>query len=88
MPVDILIDAGQKGIQISTVIDYPIKTLLFESNCNIRMMVEIVSETTRYLLDKEIPYNLMISDCGKKVFLFLQVRWSSCACSVLHFIPR
>ncbi|OAY31578.1 GDP-L-galactose phosphorylase 1 isoform X1 [Manihot esculenta] len=82
MPVDILFDAGQKGIQISTVIDYPIKTLLFESNCNIRMMVEIVSETTRYLLDKEIPYNLMISDCGKKVFLFLQAQTLSSSCNL------
>ncbi|XP_057995843.1 GDP-L-galactose phosphorylase 1 isoform X2 [Hevea brasiliensis] len=84
MPVDILFDAGQKGIHISTVIDYPIKTLLFASNCNFKIMVEVLAETCSCLLDKDIPYNLMISDCGKKVFLFLQRTGEKHICTCAH----
>ncbi|KAJ9163202.1 hypothetical protein P3X46_022900 [Hevea brasiliensis] len=82
MPVDILFDAGQGGIHIFTVIDYPIKTLLFESNCNFKIMVEVLAETCSCLLNKDIQYNLMISDCGKKFFLFLQAQTLSTSCNL------
>lgn len=76
MPVDTLFGDGKEGTHISMVIDYPIKALLFErkSNCNFKIVLEVLAEICSFLQDKSIPYNLLITDCGKKIFLFLQVR--------------
>ena len=73
MPVDTFFADGRTGTHISTVMDYPIKAILFECTYNINMMVEVMSETCSYLQEKNIPYSILISDCGKKTFLFLQV---------------
>ncbi|XP_050221575.1 GDP-L-galactose phosphorylase 1-like [Mercurialis annua] len=72
MPVKNLYDDGHGGICISTVVDYPIKNLVFESNCNLKILLQVLAETCSFLLEKETMYNLMISDQGKKIFLFLQ----------------
>lgn len=80
MPVDIIFGDGRGGIRVSAVMDYPIKTLLFESNCNFKIMVEVLAETCSFLLDKGIPSKLMISDRGQKIFLFLQVQTLSTPC--------
>lgn len=74
-PVDTLFHEGQRGMRISAVTDFPIKTLLFESNKKFKRMVEVLVEICCQLQEKSIPYNLLISDSGKKIFLFLQVRW-------------
>lgn len=73
-PIDTFYRDGRRGICISAVADYPIKTLLFESNQNIKIMVELLVEICSYLQEKSIPYNLLISDCGKRIFLFLQMQ--------------
>lgn len=73
-PVDTFFRDGRRGMCISCVTDYPIKTLLFESNQKVKIMVEVLVEICSCLQEKSIPYNLLISDCGKKMFLFLQVK--------------
>ncbi|KAL5773852.1 hypothetical protein ACOSP7_011409 [Xanthoceras sorbifolium] len=78
MAVDNFFADERTGISISAVMDYPIKALLLECTYNIKMMVEIMSETCSYLEEKNIPYNILISDCGKKIFLFLQTLATSC----------
>ncbi|XP_065847038.1 GDP-L-galactose phosphorylase 2-like [Euphorbia lathyris] len=80
MPVDLLFGDRCRRISISTVLDYPIKTLIFESNCNFKILVEVLAETISFLLDEGISYNLMISDHGKKIFLFLQAQTFSSYC--------
>lgn len=73
--VDTFFSDGQRGIYISTLIDYPIKTILFEYTYNNRIiMMEAISEICSSLQEKNISHNLLISDCGKKIFLFLQVK--------------
>ncbi|XP_024047068.1 GDP-L-galactose phosphorylase 1 isoform X2 [Citrus clementina] len=73
MPIDTFFSDGQRGIYISTLIDYPIKTILFEYTHNNRIiMMEAISEICSSLREKNISYNLLISDCGKRIFLFLQ----------------
>lgn len=73
-PVDTFFRDGRRGMCISAVTDYPIKTLLFESNQKSKIMVEVLVEICSCLQEKSIPYNLLISDSGKKIFLFLQLR--------------
>ncbi|XP_044496385.1 GDP-L-galactose phosphorylase 1-like [Mangifera indica] len=72
MPVDTFFSDEQGGICIGTVTDYPIKTLLFQHDCNVKIMVEAISDICSYLWEKNIPHNLLISDLGKKIFLFFQ----------------
>ena len=66
-------DSGLGGIRISSLIDYPIKALLFESTSNIKISVEVLAETCFCLQEKNIPFSFLISDCGKRIFLFPQV---------------
>jgi GDP-L-galactose phosphorylase len=74
-PVDTFYCDGWRGMRISAVTDYPIKTLLFEGNQKFKRMLEVLVEICYRLQEKSIPYNLLISDCGAKIFLFLQVTW-------------
>ncbi|KAJ4702976.1 GDP-L-galactose phosphorylase 1 [Melia azedarach] len=78
MAIDTFFSGGQRGIHVSTVINYPIKTLLFEYTHNTKMAMEVISEICSYLREKHIPHNLLISGCGKKIFLFLQKLANSC----------
>nr|XP_011460643.1 PREDICTED: GDP-L-galactose phosphorylase 1-like isoform X2 [Fragaria vesca subsp. vesca] len=88
MPSDTFFVDGQKGTCISSVADYPIKTLMFESN-HFKLMLEVVAEICSCLRGKLILYNLLISDRGRKIFLFLQlgnVEATSCSHQGLHSI--
>lgn len=71
--VDTFFRDGRRGMRISAVTDYPIKTLLFESSQRFKIMVEVLVEICSRLQGRRIPYNLLITNCGQKIFLFLQV---------------
>ncbi|XP_022723553.1 GDP-L-galactose phosphorylase 1-like isoform X2 [Durio zibethinus] len=71
-PVDTLLSGGRRGIHICSVIDYPIKTISFQTTRNLKIMAVAISEICSHLEEKNVQYNLMISDSGKKIFLFLQ----------------
>lgn len=73
-PVDTFYCDEWRGMRISAVTDYPIKTLLFEGNQKFKRMLEVLVEICYRLQEKSIPYNLLISDCGAKIFLFLQMQ--------------
>lgn len=73
MPVVTLWDNGLGGTRICSLIDYPIKALLFESKSNVKVSVEVLAEICSCLQGKNIPYSFLISDCGKRIFLFPQV---------------
>lgn len=80
MPSDTFFGDGQEEIRISSVADYPIKTLIFESN-HFKLMLEVVAEICSCLRGKQILYNLLISDHGRKIFLFLQLQPSKNSCT-------
>jgi GDP-L-galactose phosphorylase len=72
MPVDTIFGDLQSWMHISVVTDYPIKTLLLESSHKFKIMMEVLVNICSCLQDLSISYSLLISDCGKKIFLFLQ----------------
>ncbi|RWR85813.1 GDP-L-galactose phosphorylase 1-like protein [Cinnamomum micranthum f. kanehirae] len=85
----------ERGIHIFEVSDYPVKTLMFKGKDNFKMLVALVSEICSSLQDQQIPFNLLISECSTKIFLFPQVRASSAdACNLSawecggHFVFR
>lgn len=63
----------ERGMHVFEVSDYPIKTLLFKGKDDFRMLVTMVSEICSSLQDQQIPFNLLISECSTKIFLFPQV---------------
>ena len=73
MSVDTIYGDLGSGMHIAIVNDYPVKTLLFESNHKLKNMMEVISKICSFLQQKSITYNLLISDSGKKIFIFLQV---------------
>lgn len=77
MPVVTLWDNGLGGTRICSLIDYPIKALLLESKSNVKVSVEVLAEICSCLQGKNIPYSFLISDCGKRIFLFPQMRASA-----------
>lgn len=76
MPVDAFYGNVKSGIYISAVTDYPIKTVLFESNQKFKTMMEVLAKICSCLKGMRISYNLLISECGKKIFLFLLLQGS------------
>lgn len=64
---------NKEGVNISEFADYPLKALLFTSQ-NLELLVGLVAEICSTLHhDDNVVFNLLVSDCAKKVFLFPQV---------------
>ncbi|XP_023520017.1 GDP-L-galactose phosphorylase 1-like [Cucurbita pepo subsp. pepo] len=76
MAVDTFFSDSLGEIYVSTITDYPVKALLFESSCNLKKMGQVIAEICSHLQEKCVLYNLLIRDCGKKIFLFLQSQGS------------
>ncbi|XP_031405882.1 GDP-L-galactose phosphorylase 1-like isoform X2 [Punica granatum] len=77
MPLETFFTDEQTGIRICAVLDYPIKTLLFESNHNFKALVDIVSRISSQLLELNITYNILVSDRGRKIYMLLQANFCS-----------
>lgn len=75
-PVDTFFSGGRRGLHMCSIVDYPIKTISFQTTCNLKIMAAAISEICSHLEERNVQYNLMISDSGKEIFLFLQVSGS------------
>ncbi|KAJ0980749.1 hypothetical protein J5N97_009004 [Dioscorea zingiberensis] len=73
-------DSFEKGLQILEVAQYPIKTLLFTSKENPKLLAGVVSEICSVLQEHNAVFSLLITDNGRKFFLFPQVQSSSTVC--------
>ncbi|XP_010923696.1 GDP-L-galactose phosphorylase 1 [Elaeis guineensis] len=72
-------DVLTTGICICEVADYPLKTLVFTSK-NLKALADIVAEICSTLHNHNAAFNLLISDCGTKMFLFPQVHKALMGC--------
>ncbi|XP_042502644.1 GDP-L-galactose phosphorylase 1-like isoform X4 [Macadamia integrifolia] len=76
LPVELMsvvaIHGGQKleGLHIYEVKDYPVKAFLFIGNGNLKILIEVVVNICSWLQDQMVPYSMLISDCGTKMYLF------------------
>lgn len=72
------------GVKISEILNYPVRGLVFESGSSaIEDLSNAVSDSCICLQDNNIPYNVLISDSGRRIFLLPQVRISEPYCSML-----
>uniref|UniRef100_A0A5B7C4J5 Putative GDP-L-galactose phosphorylase n=1 Tax=Davidia involucrata TaxID=16924 RepID=A0A5B7C4J5_DAVIN len=60
------------GVKISELLNYPVRGLVFEGGNSLQDLSNAVSDSCICLQDSNIPYNVLISDSGKRIFLFPQ----------------
>ena len=60
------------GVKIAELVNYPVRGLLFEGGNTLQDLSNTISDACICLQDNNIPYNVLISDCGKCVFLLPQ----------------
>ncbi|KAK7290202.1 hypothetical protein RIF29_04451 [Crotalaria pallida] len=70
----IAVDKGQspQGVSVSELLNYPVRALVFEGGRSIRDLSDTVANSLVFLQNNDIPFNVLISDCGKKIYLFPQ----------------
>ncbi|XP_057747328.1 GDP-L-galactose phosphorylase 1-like [Arachis stenosperma] len=61
-----------RGVKISKLLNYPIRGLVFEGGHLLKDLANTVSDACICLQHNNIPYNILISDCGRQVFLLPQ----------------
>ncbi|XWS27810.1 hypothetical protein CRYUN_Cryun25bG0011900 [Craigia yunnanensis] len=60
------------GVIISELLNYPVRGLVFEGGNTLQDLSDTVSDACTCLQDNNIPCNVLISDCGKRIFLLPQ----------------
>ncbi|KAG2615219.1 hypothetical protein PVAP13_3NG069300 [Panicum virgatum] len=65
-------DTMKSGVTVSKLINYPVRGLVFEGGSTLNDLANVVSSACIWLQDNNVPYNVLISDCGKRIFLFPQ----------------
>ncbi|XP_068664405.1 GDP-L-galactose phosphorylase 2-like isoform X2 [Aristolochia californica] len=65
---------GKSGsaVKISQLWKYPVRGLVFDSGDSLEDLADAVSSACICLQDNNIPYNVLISELGKRIFLFPQ----------------
>ncbi|CAI9773427.1 unnamed protein product [Fraxinus pennsylvanica] len=66
------ITTTQNGVKISNILNYPVRSLVFEGGNTLEDLSNVVSGSCICLQDNNIPYNVLISDSGRRIFLFPQ----------------
>lgn len=61
------------GVKISEMLNYPVRGLVFEGGNTLEDLADVVSDSCICLQENNIPYNVLISDSGKRIFLLPQV---------------
>ncbi|KDP33162.1 hypothetical protein JCGZ_13427 [Jatropha curcas] len=61
-----------KGVVVSRLLNYPVKGLVFEGGNTIEDLSDSVSSSCIYLQNNNVPFNVLIADCGNRIFLFPQ----------------
>ncbi|KAH7290450.1 hypothetical protein KP509_30G049000 [Ceratopteris richardii] len=70
--VPLLTRKSNNGVKILQLVDYPVRGLVFESAESMHQLAVLVTNCCSILQEKNIPFNLLIADCGKLVYLFPQ----------------
>nr|BAP75925.1 GDP-L-galactose phosphorylase [Moringa oleifera]BAP76192.1 GDP-L-galactose phosphorylase [Moringa oleifera] len=60
------------GVRISELLNYPVRSLVFEDGETVQDLSNTVSDACICLQNSNIPYNVLIADCGNRVFVFPQ----------------
>ncbi|KAL6325952.1 hypothetical protein AAG906_038443 [Vitis piasezkii] len=74
-PTERIIRRGKlpnSGVMISKMLNYPVQGFVFEGGNSMKDLSDTVANSCIFLQNNNIPYNVLISDCGGRIFLFPQ----------------
>ncbi|KAF8664891.1 hypothetical protein HU200_054207 [Digitaria exilis] len=60
------------GVSIAQLVHYPVSGFVFEGGANLEDLSDLVSKVCIFLQDSNRPFNVLISESGKRVFLLPQ----------------
>ncbi|KAL4279471.1 hypothetical protein GQ457_03G022820 [Hibiscus cannabinus] len=60
------------GVVVLELLKYPVRGLVFEGGNTLQDLSDIVSGACICLQENNVAYNILISDCGKRIFLLPQ----------------
>ncbi|KMZ68798.1 GDP-L-galactose phosphorylase [Zostera marina] len=60
------------GVTVSQLFGYPVRGLVFEGGNTLRDISDMVSAACICLQETNIPFNVLISDSGRRIFIFPQ----------------
>ncbi|KAF2295409.1 hypothetical protein GH714_032793 [Hevea brasiliensis] len=61
-----------QGVIVSRLLNYPVQGVVFEGGNTMQNLSDSVASSCIYLQNNNIPFNVLIADCGNKIFLFPQ----------------
>ncbi|CAL5417500.1 unnamed protein product [Camellia sinensis] len=59
------------GVKISELLNYPVRGLVFEGGNTLEDLSNAVSDSCICLQDNNVPYNVLISESGKRIYPFV-----------------
>eukprot|EP00250_Pteridium_aquilinum_P004893 c15074_g1_i1 orf=246-1580(-) len=60
------------GVKIFELTNYAVNGLVYESNGNLNELADCVARACLVLQEHNVPFNVLIADCGHRIFLFPQ----------------
>lgn len=76
-PTQMMIRRGKSstncGVMISKLLNYPVQGFVFEGGNSMQELSDAVANSCIFLQNNNIPFNVLISDGGGRIFLFPQV---------------
>ncbi|XP_020097949.1 GDP-L-galactose phosphorylase 1-like isoform X2 [Ananas comosus] len=70
-PTQIIATVGS-GVNVAELLEYPVRGLVFEGGKNMLDLSDTVSSACIFLQESNRPFNVLFSECGKRIFLLLQ----------------
>ncbi|CAN6445646.1 unnamed protein product [Victoria cruziana] len=72
VPTRRLPENSKNGVKVHELLNYPVRGLVFQDGNTLENICDVVSLCCIYLQKNNVPFNLLISDSGQRVFLFPQ----------------
>ncbi|KAK1668972.1 hypothetical protein QYE76_057131 [Lolium multiflorum] len=60
------------GVTVSQLVQYPVSGFVFQGGMSLEDLSHVVSNACIFLQQNNTPFNVLISECGRRVFLLLQ----------------
>ncbi|THU49327.1 hypothetical protein C4D60_Mb06t08410 [Musa balbisiana] len=63
---------SHNGVKVSRLLNYPVRGLVYEGGNTLKDLSDVVANSCICLQENNIPFNVLISDSGRRIFLFPQ----------------
>lgn len=71
--ITIIKGRSESGVKVSELLNYPVRGLVFNGGNTLRDLSDVVASSCICLQENNIPFDMLISDSGRRIFLFPQV---------------